>query len=72
MLRGQQAFKAYIDFLPNEKVIILGDLNDLLTDDPVNNVFQMYLDDPTNFVFADMAIAKVMPPIGLTPIGLRI
>ena len=56
---ASRLLKTYIDdFLPNEKVIILGDLNDLLTDDPVNNVFQMYLDDPTNFAFADMAIAN--------------
>lgn len=56
---ASRLLKAYIDdYLPNEKVIILGDLNDLLTDDPANNVFQMYLDDPTNFAFADMAIAN--------------
>lgn len=56
---ASRLLKAYIDdYLPNEKVIILGDLNDLLTDDPVNNVFQMYLDDPVNFVFADMTIAN--------------
>lgn len=56
---ASRLLKAYVDdYLLNEKVIILGDLNDLLTDDAVNNVFQMYLNDPTNFVFADMAIAN--------------
>ena len=56
---ASRLLKAYIDdYLPNEKVIILGDLNDLLTDDAVNNVFQMYLDDTGNFTFADMAIAN--------------
>jgi endonuclease/exonuclease/phosphatase family metal-dependent hydrolase len=56
---ASRLLKAYIDdYLPNEKVIILGDLNDLLTDDAANNVFQMYIDDPGNFTFADMAIAN--------------
>ena len=50
--------KDYIDFyLSDENVIMLGDLNDLLTDPPQNNVFQVYLDDPANYRFADMDIA---------------
>ena len=56
---ASRLLKAYIDnYLPNEKVIILGDLNDLLTDEAPNNVFQMYLDDSANFAFADMKIAN--------------
>jgi len=42
----------------NDKVIITGDLNDVLTDNESDNVFQMILDDPDNFSFADMAIAE--------------
>jgi len=43
---------------PNDNVIVLGDLNDELTDDPENNVFQTFLDDPENYLFADMDIAE--------------
>ena len=50
--------KSYIDTnLPNDKVIVLGDLNDSLTDDSQNNVFQNILDDP-QYAFADLAIAN--------------
>jgi len=50
--------KEYIDthFL-NNNVIVLGDLNDILTDDTENNVFQMILNDSENYLFADMEIA---------------
>lgn len=51
--------KEYIDTnFPDEKVIILGDLNDSLTDNPVNNVFQMILDDYDNYLFTDSEIAS--------------
>jgi endonuclease/exonuclease/phosphatase family metal-dependent hydrolase len=50
--------KQYIDtYFPNKRVFMLGDLNDILTDNQSNNVFQMYLDDPLNYAFADMNIA---------------
>lgn len=50
--------KQYIDSnLPNAKVIVIGDLNDMLTDLPANNVFQEILDDENNYLFADYAIA---------------
>jgi len=51
--------KDYIDAnFQNENVIVLGDLNDILTDDPENNVFQMILNDSENYLFADMDIAQ--------------
>jgi len=51
--------KQYIDMnFPSSRVIVTGDLNDILTDGNQNNVFQMYLDDPTNYLFADEAIAS--------------
>jgi endonuclease/exonuclease/phosphatase family metal-dependent hydrolase len=41
--------KEYIDTnLPNENVIVLGDLNDILTDVLANNVFQMIINDTEN------------------------
>ena len=51
--------KDYIDnYFPNSNVILLGDLNDNLTDSPNNNVFQMLLDDSENYLFTDMEIAQ--------------
>jgi endonuclease/exonuclease/phosphatase family metal-dependent hydrolase len=51
--------KDYIDTnLPAQRVIVLGDMNDLLTDTPPNNVFQTILDDDAHYLFADMAIAQ--------------
>lgn len=51
--------KEYIDSnFPNEKVIMLGDLNDDLTDIPQNNVFQMFLSDSENYLFTDYDIAS--------------
>ena len=50
--------KQFIDTqFPNDKVILLGDLNDRLNDLAVHNVFQPVLDDTLNYYFADEAIA---------------
>jgi len=50
--------KEYIDIhFPNENVIVLGDLNDVLSDSPQNNVFQLILDDVENYLFTDYEIA---------------
>jgi endonuclease/exonuclease/phosphatase family metal-dependent hydrolase len=38
-------------------VIVVGDLNDVLTDPPASNVFQNFLDAPDLYRFADMAVA---------------
>lgn len=43
--------------LPDENVIITGDLNDLIIDPPDMNVFNVFLDDPDNFTFTDYDIA---------------
>ena len=40
-----------------KNVILLGDLNDELTDSSDDNVFQVFLDDPSHYKFADMTIA---------------
>ena len=51
--------KEYIDTnFPSSRVIVLGDLNDILTDNYANNVFKVFLEDPTNFRFADEEIAS--------------
>jgi len=51
--------KQYIDTnLSNSRVIVIGDLNDILTDVNSNNVFQMFIDDSANYLFADYAIAS--------------
>lgn len=55
---ASQYLKDFVDTeFHEENVIVLGDLNDLLTDDPENNVFQMFLEDSLNYRFADMEIA---------------
>ncbi|MCK5823525.1 MAG: endonuclease/exonuclease/phosphatase family protein [Bacteroidales bacterium] len=51
--------KQYIDTnFANENVIVLGDLNDILTDDSENNVFQSIINDYENYYFTDSQIAK--------------
>jgi len=42
---------------PAENVILLGDLNDRLTDSMENNVFAVFLDDFENYFFTDTEIA---------------
>ena len=57
--RANEDLKDYIDSnFSEENVILIGDLNDLLTDDLENNVFQMFLEDSSNYKFADMEIAE--------------
>ena len=54
--------KQYIDSLfIYERVIIVGDLNDVLTDSPNNNIFQCILDDSLNYIFTDLHIALGNP-----------
>ena len=51
--------KEYIDNnLPNNNVIVLGDLNDDIAEALPNNVFQGVLDDSTQYRFADLEIAQ--------------
>ena len=48
----------YIDeFLSQENVILMGDLNDQLTDAAKENSFNVFLDDKQNYYFADWLIA---------------
>ena len=50
--------KDYIDsYFPDENVIILGDLNDILSDRREDNVFQSILEDAENYLFTDYEIA---------------
>ena len=56
---ANELLKLYIDLnLPDSKVIVLGDLNDMLTDAVSNNVFQMILDDTESYLFADLEIEQ--------------
>ena len=51
--------KSYVDTnFSEENVVILGDLNDNILDQPENNVFQMVIDDSNNYLFADTEIAS--------------
>lgn len=48
----------YIDaLLPDEKVLVVGDMNDELTDAVSNNVFTSLINNSANYRFADMQIA---------------
>lgn len=40
------------------RVVVLGDLNDILTDLPENNVFQAFTENPENYLIADKDIAE--------------
>lgn len=44
--------------LPNSNVIVLGDLNDELDDEEVNNVFMSFINEPSEYEFTDMPIAQ--------------
>jgi len=58
-LQAVTFLKQYIDnTLSNKRVILLGDLNDELTDYPVNNVFQNFIIDNNNYLFTDIQIAQ--------------
>jgi endonuclease/exonuclease/phosphatase family metal-dependent hydrolase len=59
-LDASNLLKAYIDdYFVNERVIMTGDLNDLLVEDnPYNNVFKAFINDPENYLFVDMEIAE--------------
>ena len=51
--------KTYIDEnLPNKKVIVLGDLNDDISEPHQHNVFQDVLNDSDNYQFGDLIIAQ--------------
>ena len=43
---------------PNEKVVVLGDLNDELTNPFEDNVFSIFMEQPANYLIADMDIAE--------------
>jgi len=43
---------------PNEKVIVLGDLNDELTNPYEDNVFRIFTEQPANYLITDMDIAE--------------
>ena len=56
--KSSELLKNYVDEnLSEEKVIIIGDLNDALNDTSINNVFNDFLNDSISFQFADMEIA---------------
>lgn len=60
--RRQRSSNALEDFMrtnwPGERVFMVGDLNDLLTDAESRNVFQVFLDAPESYRFVDLPIAQ--------------
>jgi exonuclease III len=58
-LQAVTFLKQFIDdSLSRKRVILLGDLNDELTDNNIHNVFQDLIFDDTNYLFTDMQIAQ--------------
>ena len=58
-LQAMGHMKNYIDqILTSQRVIMLGDFNDLIQEPPNNNVFQSFIDDTVNHKFVDMGIAQ--------------
>ena len=58
-LQAVTFLKQFIDdSLSRKRVILLGDLNDELTDNNIHNVFQDLIFDNTNYLFTDMQIAQ--------------
>ena len=56
-LRAVNLLKTYIDSIfSNDKVIVVGDWNDILTDPTPNNVFNSFLND-SDYLFVDFPIA---------------
>ena len=56
-LRAINLLKTYIDSVfSNDKVIVVGDWNDILTDPTSNNVFNFFLND-SDYLFVDFPIA---------------
>ena len=53
----QKLEKFIADEFPNTNVILLGDLNDQISDPEEENVFQVFLDNPDKYKFADQEIA---------------
>jgi len=57
--RANLLLRQYInEYFPDKMVFIVGDMNDELTDDAENNVFQIILNDTQNYLFADLEIAN--------------
>ncbi len=60
--RRQEAVQLLDDYIKShfdsENVVLLGDLNDELTDPEGRNVFQSFIDDSLNYRFTDMHIAE--------------
>lgn len=58
-LEATNLLKGYIDtHYPGDRVILLGDFNDMLSDVPADNVFEPFLSDGNNYRFMDMSIAN--------------
>lgn len=57
--RANVLLKQYVDAnFASDRVMIIGDLNDVLTDTNPNNVFKVFLNDQTGYLFADRDIAS--------------
>jgi exonuclease III len=57
--RANNLLRQYVNaYFSDKRVFIVGDMNDELTDDAEDNVFQQFLTDTENYLFADLEIAN--------------
>ncbi len=47
-----------VENLPDKKVIVVGDMNDEIQEDPSHNVFLAFLNKPEEYLFATMSMAE--------------
>ena len=58
-LMGCNLLDMYISTnFPDDNVIVLGDMNDEITDETANNVFKTFINKPDEYRFIDMGIAE--------------
>ena len=58
-LEASTLIEDYISqYLSEDRVILLGDLNDLIAEPAFNNVFTPFLNEPDQYMFADMEVAQ--------------
>lgn len=58
-VKANESLYNYInDNLMDDNIIVVGDWNDAIQEPENTNVFQIFIDDSTNYRFADMDIAK--------------
>ena len=59
-LQSSQRLKAFLDEKPDVPTMVVGDWNDELSDPPERNIFQPFLDNPSDYRFADESLSQLV------------